>query len=210
MARNEQSTSPLAPANRYARSDTESATTLSKELRRKRNMKRLAYFAAFAVFQTIVILVFSLTVMRIKSPKFRVQSARIENLTTINGALSMTFYAQVGVKNTNFGHFKYENSTIAFAYRGIPVGEATVVKARAKARSTKKIDVIADLASSILSSNSEFASDISVGILPLTSQSRLNGKVHLMKIMKKKKSTQMNCTMEVNIVAQTIQNLKCK
>ena len=41
--------------------DVESAAELSKEFKRKKRMKLFAYAAAFAIFQTVVILVFSLT-----------------------------------------------------------------------------------------------------------------------------------------------------
>ncbi|KAK9293042.1 hypothetical protein L1049_021026 [Liquidambar formosana] len=150
-AEKEQPAYPLAPANAYGRSDEETAAALSKELRRKRNKKRLVYLAAFVVFQTIVILVFALTVMRIKSPKYRVRSALIETLSSTNDSFNIRFYAQVGVKNTNFGHYKYENSTIVFYYRDVMVGEAPIDKARAKARSTKKVNIVVDLSASNLS-----------------------------------------------------------
>ncbi|KAL0371867.1 UNVERIFIED_CONTAM: hypothetical protein Scaly_0868300 [Sesamum calycinum] len=59
---------------------------MSKGEGKRSSKKCLAYVAAFVVFQTAVILVFALTVMKVKSPK-------------------------VTIKNTNFGHFKYQNST---------------------------------------------------------------------------------------------------
>ncbi|OMO98816.1 Late embryogenesis abundant protein, LEA-14 [Corchorus capsularis] len=195
--------------------DMESDAELSKELKRKKRMKLIAYFAAFAIFQTIVILVFSLTVMRIKNPKFRVRSVTVDDLTftsTPNSpSFKMSFNAEVGVKNTNFGHFKFENTTISFDYRGIQVGEAFVAKGRAKARSTKKMTVIVELNSNnIIPANSNLGSDISSGFLTLTSHSKLNGKVHLTKIIKKKKAAQMDCTMTINLESGAIQDINCK
>ncbi|XVE58450.1 hypothetical protein DITRI_Ditri04bG0170300 [Diplodiscus trichospermus] len=193
--------------------DMESAAELSKELKRKKRMKLLAYAAAFAIFQTIVVLVFSLTVMRIKNPKFRVGSITVEDLTYTSvpnsPSFNMKFNAQVAVKNTNFGHFKFENTTISFDYGGIQVGEAFVAKGRAKARSTKKMNVTVELKSNNIPSNSNLGSDISSGILTLTSNSKLKGKVHLMKLIKKKKSAQMNCSITVNLGSRAIQDIKC-
>lgn len=202
------------PANNYvapSKSDVESATLQSEELRRKKKMKYLTYGVAFVVFQTIVIVVFSLTVMKVKSPKFRVRSGTLENLTvgTANSpTFSMRFIGQLGVKNTNFGPFKYDNTTITFAYRGTPVGELTIRKSKANLLSTKKIDVSTQLSFSS-SSNEEWSNDINSGVLPLTSSSKLKGKVTLMFIMKKKKSTNMNCTMELVVATQAIRNLRC-
>ncbi|XVF50906.1 hypothetical protein PTKIN_Ptkin04bG0141200 [Pterospermum kingtungense] len=184
------------------------------ELKRKKRMKLFAYAAAFAVFQTIVILVFSLTVMRIKNPKFRVRSITVEDLTynsTPNSpSFNMKLNAEVTVKNTNFGHFKFENTTILFDYGGVQVGEAFVEKGRAKARSTKKMNVTVDLNSNNIKANSNLGSDILSGILTLTSHSKLSGKVHLMKLIKKNKSAGMNCTLTVNLASRAIQDMKCQ
>ncbi|XWS61252.1 hypothetical protein CRYUN_Cryun07bG0109900 [Craigia yunnanensis] len=196
--------------------DMESAAELSKELKRKKRMKLVAYAAAFAIFQTIVILVFSLTVMRIKTPKFRIRSITVEDLTytytsTPNSpSFNVKFNAEVVVKNTIFGHFKFENTTISFDYGGVQVGEAFVAKGRAKARSTKKMNVTVDLNSNNILANSNLESDISSGILTLTSHSKLSGKVHLMKLIKKKKSAGMNCILTVDLVSRAIQDMKCQ
>uniref|UniRef100_A0A5B7BQ05 Late embryogenesis abundant protein LEA-2 subgroup domain-containing protein n=1 Tax=Davidia involucrata TaxID=16924 RepID=A0A5B7BQ05_DAVIN len=193
----------LATPTSYGRMDEEAQI---KELRRKKRMKCLVYVVAFAVFQTAIITLFALTVMKVKTPKFRVRSATIENFdipTTSNPSFNITMNAELGVKNTNFGHYKFDNSTITFLYMGTPVGSANILKARAKARSTKKFNVTVELRSG------ELGNDFNSGVLPLTSQSTLRGKVELMKVMKKKKSTNMNCTMEINISTRQLQNVKC-
>ncbi|OMO79649.1 Late embryogenesis abundant protein, LEA-14 [Corchorus capsularis] len=173
----------------------------------------LAYVAAFIVFQTAIILAFALTVMRIKTPKVRFGAVSVENFSTGNGSspfFDMRLMAQVTVKNTNFGHFKYENSTIKILYGGMEVGEVAVVKARARARQTKKFDVTIDISSANLSSNSNLGNDIATGVLPLSSEAKLSGKVHLLKVIKKKKSAGMSCTMGINLGTRAVQDLKCK
>ncbi|KAK9292295.1 hypothetical protein L1049_020259 [Liquidambar formosana] len=143
--------------------------------------------------------------MRIKNPKFRVRSLTMETPTAGNvnsSSTSMRFHAEVIVKNTNFGHYKFENSTITFSYLGNPVGKADVLKGRAKARSTKKMNVTVDVMTSSVPKDSR--------ILVLKSYSKLNGKVHLMKVIKKKKSTEMDCTMNVNLKTYKVDDIKCK
>uniref|UniRef100_A0A5B7AGB0 Late embryogenesis abundant protein LEA-2 subgroup domain-containing protein n=1 Tax=Davidia involucrata TaxID=16924 RepID=A0A5B7AGB0_DAVIN len=148
--------------------------------------------------------------MKVRSLKFRVRSATFDNFqvgTTTSPSFNLRMNVELGVKNTNFGHYKFDNSTITFFYKGTQVGSADVLKARAKARSTKKFNIVVNL---ISPSNSDFGTDLTSGVLHLTSQSSLRGKVELFKVMKKKKSANMNCTMEIHISAKELRNVVCK
>ncbi|XP_041029012.1 late embryogenesis abundant protein At1g64065-like [Juglans microcarpa x Juglans regia] len=179
----------------------------------KRNTKCLAYIAAFIVFQTIIILVFALTVMRVKSPKVRFGDVVVESFTpssTNSSSFDMRLVAQVTIKNTNFGHFKYDSSNATILYGDTPVGSAVIPKGRAKARKTQRFKVTVDVTSASLSGNANLTNDIGYGVLRLSSQAKLSGKVHLMKVIKKKKSGQMSCTMAVDLAKRAIQDLKCK
>ena len=210
MAEKEQSPYPLVPTNGHARSDEESDKG-SAELRKKKRMKCIVYIVAFAVFQTIIIVVFALFVMRFKSPKFRVRDASfVSTFNFTNASFDLVMDTQFTIKNTNFGHFKYENGIVKFSYDGMIVGEAKLDEARARARSTKKVDGSVTLSSSKLPTNSKLTNDLGGGILPLTSYSKLNGKIHLMKVIKKKKSALLDCTLDVNLGMKKIQNVQCK
>ncbi|EOY24871.1 Late embryogenesis abundant hydroxyproline-rich glycofamily protein, putative [Theobroma cacao] len=215
MAEKDQQVHPLAPANGHPRSDEESASLQSKELKRKKRIKYAVYIAAFAVFQTVVILIFALTVMRVKNPKVRIGKVTVETMETSNteaaASFNLRFITQVTVKNTNFGHYKFDNATMSFLYDGVMVGEAIIPKARARARSTKKLDVTVEVNSSALTSTTTgLGSELSSSVLTLNSQAKLKGKVELMKVMKKKKSPEMNCTLIFNVSTRSLQDLKCK
>ncbi|XVE58449.1 hypothetical protein DITRI_Ditri04bG0170200 [Diplodiscus trichospermus] len=214
MAEKTESPYPLAPGNGHSRNDQESAAAHSKELKKKKRMKCLFYIVLFAVLQTGIILFFALTFMRIRNPKFRVQSGSFIDSFDVGTEASHTFNLRMNtrftVKNTNFGHFKYEPGTVTFAYRGTPIGQASIQKARARARSTKKFDAVVELRSRSLSNTSELGRDISSGVLRLTSYSKLDGKIHLMKVIKRNKSAQMNCTMEIKISSKTLGNVMCR
>ncbi|KAM1407388.1 hypothetical protein ACFX2F_001979 [Malus domestica] len=116
---------------------------------------------------------------------------------------------QFGVKNTNFGHFKYGDGIVEFDYRGTKIGQTIVYEAHARALSTKKVDTSLYLSSNELKCNSQLASDISSGIILVTSTSRLEGKIHLIKVIEKR-SAQLNCTMEIVLATQSVQNIVCK
>ncbi|KAL5567854.1 hypothetical protein UlMin_024429 [Ulmus minor] len=203
---------PLAPPHTFIRSDEESA--MAEELRRKKHKKRITYIAAFAVLQIIVILVFALVVMRFKTPKFRLRDASFTSFklgNSTNPSLSFIINAQFNVRNRNWGRYKYEDGVVEFAYRGLVLGQAYIDDARVRARSTKKVRATVVLDSGSLSSTimAELGRDIGGGILALSCYSKLDGKIQVMKVIKKKKIAQMNCTMDVQISTQTIQNLTC-
>ena len=92
---------------------------------------------------------------------------------------------------------------------GKKVGEAFISNGEVKLRSTKVIKVTVEVTSNNISSNSNLASDMKLGFLTLTGHGRLDGKVYLMKLFKKKKSPQMDCTIEANLENKVIQEWKC-
>ncbi|KAK4400904.1 hypothetical protein Sango_1196500 [Sesamum angolense] len=82
---------------------------MSKGEGKRSSKKCLAYVAAFVVFQTAIILVFALTVMKVRSPKVRFNAMAVESFSSNNNnnnstSINMRLLAQVTVKNTNFGH----------------------------------------------------------------------------------------------------------
>lgn len=52
-------------------------------------------------------------------------------------------------------------------------------------------------------------SDLSSGVLPLNSQSTLNGKVEVLKLLKKKKSAEMECFIAINLPHRAVDYLSC-
>ncbi|KAM7525814.1 hypothetical protein LguiA_015716 [Lonicera macranthoides] len=151
--------------------------------------------------------------MRIKSPKVRFSDVTVDNISSTNPnspSFNMRLLTQLAVKNTNFGHFKYDNSTLTILYNGVPVGEAVIPRARARARRTRRTTIIVNISSAGLPSGNNLGSDINSGVLALTSQARLRGKVHLMKVIKKRKSAEMSCTIAINLSAGAVQEFNCK
>ncbi|CAI9774163.1 unnamed protein product [Fraxinus pennsylvanica] len=197
-------------ANGHTKHDEETAVLHSKDARKMKRMKCLLYIAIFIVFQTAIILLFALTIMKIRTPKFRVRSATFYSFDYTNTSFNISMNAELGVKNTNFGHYKFQESTIEFFYNDLSVGMASVPKARVRARSTKEFNVIVNLSSSNVQNSPQLGSDPIPGVLTLTSKSKLNGKVELLKVLKKKKSTEMDCTLEINVRLKSIGYLTCK
>ncbi|KAL3535250.1 hypothetical protein ACH5RR_003711 [Cinchona calisaya] len=194
--------------------DAELASVAQSEERRKKCMKCFAYVAVFAVFQTAIILVFALVVMKVRTPKFRVRSATFDNfdVSTLvtNASFNTRMNAELSVKNANFGRYKYQSSIIEFFYQDYKVGETVVPGGKANFKSTKKFAVSVDLSSANVPGD-VLGNELSQHAwIPLTSRATLKGKVTLMLIFKKNKSTNMNCTMNLNISSKQLQDLRCR
>ncbi|XP_062076006.1 late embryogenesis abundant protein At1g64065-like [Humulus lupulus] len=183
--------------------DAESAMQSSKELKRKKRIKLAIYIAIFVVFQIIVITVFGLVIMKAKAPKLRLSNKiDIQRANSSSPSVDISFVTQLRVKNSNFGPYKFDNTTATFTYGGATVGQVIVPKGKVGLKSTKKINVIVSLSPSQLPNNGDPAGKqywTPGQKLTLGATAKMTGKVELMWIMKKKKSTNMNCTLIIDV-----------
>lgn len=58
--------------------------------------------------------------------------------------------------------------------------------------------------------NPNLQSDISTGLLSMSSYTIVGGRVKLLTIIKKQVTVSMNCTMKVNIISRAIEDQMCK
>ncbi|PHT87400.1 hypothetical protein T459_09506 [Capsicum annuum] len=147
------------------------------------------------------------------TPKFRVLSTKFDHLETRNvgnASFNITMNVELAVKNANFGPYKYKNSTIYFYYNGVSIGEAFISQGKAGFKSSKKFNVIVNLSSNdMLAKDLKLRTDLSSGTLILTSKSKLDGKVKLLFVIKKKKSTEMDCTITVGLTGKVVRDIEC-
>ncbi|XP_058181450.1 uncharacterized protein LOC131299894 [Rhododendron vialii] len=122
--------------NSIPRSDEEATTFYAKELYRQKHKKWLLYGVALIFFQTGIILLFSMTVMKVRNPKFlfRVRSATFDtyDIPTTNTSFTLKTNIALEIKNTNFGPYKYDSSTIYFYYGEVELGSAVILKSKAQ------------------------------------------------------------------------------
>ncbi|CAB4310441.1 unnamed protein product [Prunus armeniaca] len=195
-------TYPLGPANGYTRSDGESQLS-ADELKRKKKIKMAIYISIFVVFQIIVITTMSLTVMKVKTPKFRLGNINVQSLES-TPSFDLKFTTQIRIKNSaNWGSYKFKAGNVTFEHQGQTVGVIDIAKGKVGWLSTIKRNANVSL-------NSTAITELSSGVLTLNSVGRLDGKVAIMFIMKKKKATNMNCTIAFDVTAKTLQSLHCK
>lgn len=185
----------------------------ASELRRRKRRRCLLYIFLFAVFQTGIILLFALTIMKTRTPKFRLSSTAFSTFdysaAAANPSFNIMMYAELSVKNTNFGRYEFQSTTVYFYYNNGVVGSVIVPSWSARARSTRRVQVEVALSSAGLLDRVQLGSDLGSGVLPLNSQSTLNGKVEVLKLLKKKKSAEMECFIAINLPHQAVDYLSC-
>ncbi|XP_024978963.1 late embryogenesis abundant protein At1g64065-like [Cynara cardunculus var. scolymus] len=190
-----------------------SATQTHDDFKRRRRAKWASYIIGGVIFQIFLVLVFLYVLLRVRSIKLYLHSTEFENFRTGNGSSTSSpsfttlLHTQVTIKNSNFGHYKYQNSTVVLAYRGTHIGEAGLENGWAKARSVKKINITVVVSSKhlmgIVSDNGGSRT------IPLTASALVTGKIHILKIVRRRKVAPMNCTMDVDTQTPSIHNLHC-
>lgn len=163
----------------------------------QKNRKCFAYIGIFIVFQIIVITIFALTVMKVKSPSVRLRSVTVQS----SSSGTATLFAEVAVKNKNFGSYKFDATVANITDGNTKVGTGIISKGKVGMKKTKKMNVTIELSSSAVSGTNN---------ITLMALSRMTGKVSLMGMMKKRKASNMNCSMIVNVPNKTVYELTCK
>lgn len=204
---------PFAPSKMYLRSDEEIATF--KALRKERSGKCFVFVFAAIVILCFFALVFALIVLRFRFPEVNLSSVAVKNLRLSNGtassssSFSATLATEMTIKNTNFGRFNLENSTMSVLYGGMSVGDIRIGSLSVKARETKKMNVAVEVKSNRLSDTKNLSSDMIAGMLKLNSYARLSGRVNFLDIIKKRKISGLNCSMTLNLTSGAFEDLQC-
>ncbi|XWS61703.1 hypothetical protein CRYUN_Cryun07bG0148700 [Craigia yunnanensis] len=204
---------PLAPVQDYPRSDMEYGGIKPKALRREeKSSKCLVYVLAIMVIQGAVLLIFASIFLRVRTPEFKIGSVTVRNLKYGNSSapsFNFTLVTEVTVENTNFGDFRFGNNTGSVSWGSIVVGEMKMPTGRAQARSAERLNVSVDVSSLWISDTKNLSSNISSGLLELSSHVKLSGKVNIMNIMKRRRHPELNCFMTLNFTGNTVQDLTC-
>ncbi|KAK8486776.1 hypothetical protein V6N13_073574 [Hibiscus sabdariffa] len=212
----EHQATPLAPVQDYPRSDAELGGNMKPKASRReeKSSKFLVYVLLIMVIQGTLLLVFGSIFLRPRTPGFELgSSVRVRNLMYTTNSLSPSFnftlVTSVAVKNTNFGVFRFDNTTGTVWCGPVIVGEFKIPTGRAPARTTERLDVSVDVSSLRVLNTTSLSSNISYGLLELSSHVRLSGKLNIMNIMKRRRHPQLNCFMKLNFTGASVHDLRC-
>lgn len=208
-------TIPLAPPRIYPRSDEESsAMPIPKHInsrRRQKSSKCFVFILSLIVSLSIALLVFSLVVLRFNSPRVKLESVEIKNLDYTSDSLNMSMVAELTIKNKNFGRLKLQNSSAIVFYGNSAIGSGTINGGNViKGRETQRMNFTIQVkANGLGRENSNFSSEISSGLLKLSSYAKLRGEIRVLKKIIRRRTAILNCTMNLKLSSQEIQDLRC-
>lgn len=182
----------------------------------KQSSKCLVYTLACFVAIFSVLFVFASIVLHLGDPEIELRSARLvhnaNNYYSLSSSHShsfnVTMIAHVTLKNPNLGCFYYGNSSVSVLYGATSVGAWDLEGARVEPRETKEFKFMLHLRFRKLL-NGNLTHDIRSGILKLRSYSKLSGTVHVLKMVKKRKTIVMACIMNLNLTSYSIHHFQC-
>ncbi|XP_009786303.1 late embryogenesis abundant protein At1g64065-like [Nicotiana sylvestris] len=211
---------PLAPPTTYPRSDqglnlSESSNFYNHNNKNQSSSKFFVYLLSTIVLLSIVMLIFSMIVLRFKAPSFDLGHIDVKNLRYSNNSslpsFNMTMGAEIIIDNENFGRMNFQDSSMSvFIYDNVTVGFAKINVGHVEARKSKRMGIVLQVGANELNhSHGNLSSDINSRMVKLTSFGELKGKVKAMKIVSRYKTSVLNCTMNLNFTSQAIQDLLC-
>ncbi|KAK6158343.1 hypothetical protein DH2020_005657 [Rehmannia glutinosa] len=171
----------------------------------KRSSKCFVYTLLAVVLQSIAFLIFSLVVLRINAPTLRLSNATVNQLNYGPTSLNMTVVAGTRLRNMNFGRFEFRSGNTILMYENATIGAASIHEGRVDGRENREMNVTLKV------NYMNFSIDIGLlGLVKLRSFAELRGEVRVVKIINRGKSAVMNCTMDLNLTSQVIQDLSCQ
>uniref|UniRef100_A0A2C9WCJ4 Late embryogenesis abundant protein LEA-2 subgroup domain-containing protein n=1 Tax=Manihot esculenta TaxID=3983 RepID=A0A2C9WCJ4_MANES len=197
-----------------SRNDEEFTAVNPRIPRREKTNKCVVYVLAGTAIFSAIFLAFAL-VVRPRTPDLELSFVSVKNLVYTNNnvsfsSLNMTLEAELSIRNTNFGSFKFENATASVLYGGQTVGKGIIGEGLLKARDKENIKVKVDVRSYRFSDTEKLSRDIDSGILKLQSLAKFSGKVQWLQIVEKLKTASVSCSMSLNLKSHfQLQDLIC-
>ena len=182
-------------------------------IERDQSNKCFVYLFAVFVILCCVLFAFASTVLHARNPKVEMRSASVKQISFSNSTSAPSFngtmIALLTIKNPNFGPFNCELTKVSVLYGGVLLGDMKLGSDRLKAKETKGVNITVNLRSSRLFAAANLSSDIQSSMLRLTSYARLSGTVHLLKIVNKRKTTELACVVNLNLTSHSIHDFHC-
>ncbi|KAH7866324.1 hypothetical protein Vadar_018872 [Vaccinium darrowii] len=181
-----------------------------------RKRRRNICLVVIAVILGLVLLmvILGLTAFKAKHPVTTVNSVALEDLKldlNMGVYLNVTLDVNLSIKNPNKVGFKYTNSSALLNYRGQVVGEAPIPASKISAGQTMTMNLTLTILADRLISNPNLYSDVVIsGTLPLSTFTRISGKVRILKIIKIHVVAYTTCDINIDVVNRSVTNQSCQ
>uniref|UniRef100_A0A0D6QXF2 Late embryogenesis abundant protein LEA-2 subgroup domain-containing protein n=1 Tax=Araucaria cunninghamii TaxID=56994 RepID=A0A0D6QXF2_ARACU len=163
----------------------------------------------------IVCVILAVTVFKVRDPKVTVNSVAVDrfnlhlDLNGLNLEVNVTLDLNLSVKNRNKASFKFGNSTSQLYYRGTNVGEALIPAGKINADETINMNTTVRIDADRLISNGDLIGDVNSGMFPLSTYTRIAGRVNLLNIFKHHAVSSSFCNISIAIRNGTVLDEHC-
>ncbi|CAM8948288.1 unnamed protein product [Rhodiola kirilowii] len=213
---------PLAPLNKYGRSDQENPSSHSS---RGEDPPSKCFALVLTTFVSLCafVLIFATIFLKASSPRIRISSISITTLRYSNStspSFNASFIAQLSIRNDNFGHFRYDESTAVVLYDGVRTGEGLARRGEVSSRSTKKMNVTMEVRSERLfvaadgnlsaAMSGNLSRDLGSGVVEMRGFGVVAGKVYLLDMIGTRKVIEFNCSVSIDLRSVRAHDLICR
>ncbi|CAJ1927606.1 unnamed protein product [Sphenostylis stenocarpa] len=211
------------PAGRYANNSItteELIAVFPSRKKDKKSSKCLVYTLAIFVAILFVCLIFAFVTFRLGDPKIEFKSARLmqksssTNYRNVSSTspFNVTIIARVSLTNPNLGSFHYGTSTVSVLYgtSSVRVGASKLKGATLEAKETKEMDLTIHMrfGKKVLVKE-DAPNNIHSDMFKLRSYAKLSGTLHVLNMLKKRKTIQMSCILNLNFTSFSTQHFQC-
>lgn len=168
--------------------------------------------AILIILLLVSLLILFLTVFKPKDPIIILQPVKLHrfDLTVFPVIeLNVSLFIVATVKNRNHGSFTYQNSTAIVNYRGQKVAEAPILGDTVPDRGELNVSMNMNVFADKLVQDNHFGDDFLNGVVNLTSETTLRGKVMILSLFKVKATSFSTCSISV-FIRDRIANSTCK
>jgi len=170
---------------------------------------------ALLLLIVLVVVILVVTVFKPEDPKVTMNSVSLDHFkfnfdpVRMKVELNVSLDMNLSIKNPNKVSFKFGNSTTLLYYRGTNIGEASIPAGKIGADRTLRMNSTVTVLADRLLSNGNLISDALAGSLPLSTASRISGRVNLLNIYKHHAVSNTYCNISIAVPAGVLKSQEC-
>ncbi|XP_076953270.1 late embryogenesis abundant protein At1g64065-like [Bidens hawaiensis] len=170
--------------------------------------KTLVYILSIIVIISSILLLLSSIFLRVENPKLRLHTLSIQTfqLSTTNStttSLNITMSTNLTLNNRNFGRYVFENCNMVLLYGNDTIGGGLISGGRVGAKRTKTIGVVLQVSYGNLTVGN------TTDVMEIVSYARMTGRVHVTKLVDRRRTIEMNCTVSLNLTSESFISSLC-
>ncbi|XP_023728383.1 uncharacterized protein LOC111876087 [Lactuca sativa] len=187
---------------------------------RSRSHKRRRYICLSVTICVLIavgllILILAFTVFKSKKPVTTVDSVVLEdvnasvNLIPPMVSVNVSLDISISVKNPNKVGIKYRNSSATLRYKGKDIGDVPIPAGMIGAGDTKQMNLTVTVFVDRLATDLDIYGDVISGNLPLSTYTRISGKVRILNLFNIHVVSTSTCNLKIDILNRRIEDQNC-